>query len=56
MEDNNGYVYTLLHIWYIMDGYTVLVYSQGQIQDFSRGGLEVMVIYKLYYIYFTLLF
>ena len=37
MEDNNGYVYTLLHIWYIMDGCTVLVYSQGQIQDFKGG-------------------
>ena len=26
-------------------------HGQGRIQDFSRGSLEAMVIYKVYYIY-----
>ena len=50
MEDNNGYVYTLLHIW--MD-VTVLYIARGGSRIF-QGGLETMVIiilYKLYYIY-----
>ena len=40
---------------FILSCSTLCVCVQGWIQDFSRGDLQAMVMYKLYYIYIAII-